>query len=86
MERHSMEQEAAWREFSELPPNDQKRVIELIARLRARCRQSRPAKQTEPTDLAKEPFVGMWQDRDDLRDSSAWVRRVRENEWRVQDG
>jgi hypothetical protein len=27
------------------------------------------------------PFVGMWSDRQDMKDSSAWVRRIREEEW-----
>ena len=31
--------------------------------------------------LSDEPFVGMWRDRPDMDDSSAWVRRLREQEW-----
>jgi|GEM_PF-569920 len=29
------------------------------------------------SDLESEAFVGMWRDRDDMRDSSAWVRKLR---------
>ncbi len=32
--------------------------------------------------LREEPFVGIWKDRDDLSDATAWVRRLREQEWR----
>ena len=32
--------------------------------------------------LAEEPFVGIWQDRPDMEDSSAWVRAIRAREWR----
>jgi hypothetical protein len=32
-------------------------------------------------NIGTERFVGMWQGRDDLKDSSGWVGRVRENEW-----
>lgn len=31
--------------------------------------------------LQNEKFVGMWQDRDEMTDSSAWVRQMRESEW-----
>jgi hypothetical protein len=32
-------------------------------------------------DWAKEPFIGMWKDREDMNDSSFWVRQVRQREW-----
>lgn len=38
-------------------------------------------KTSAPGPLEKEAFVGLWKDREDLKDSSAWVRRVREGEW-----
>jgi hypothetical protein len=34
----------------------------------------------EGEDIANLPFVGMWADRDDIGDSTAWVRRGRD-EW-----
>jgi AbrB family looped-hinge helix DNA binding protein len=33
--------------------------------------------------LQKEAFIGLWKDREDLKDSAAWVRRVREGEWGI---
>ncbi|PSB12573.1 hypothetical protein C7B62_01735 [Pleurocapsa sp. CCALA 161] len=35
-------------------------------------------KLSNPQD---EPFVGMWKDREDMEDSSQWVRQVRQQEW-----
>jgi hypothetical protein len=35
------------------------------------------------TPLAQDPAIGMWKDRDDMHDSTAWVRKVRHREWRV---
>lgn len=29
----------------------------------------------------EEPFVGLWQDREDLRDSTGWVHNTRQQEW-----
>lgn len=39
------------------------------------------AYQPPDIDLINDSFIGMWSDRQDLADSSAWVRGVRENEW-----
>jgi hypothetical protein len=33
--------------------------------------------------LTAEPFIGMWRDREDMQDSNAWGRRLRECEWAV---
>jgi hypothetical protein len=33
------------------------------------------------TSLEAELFVGMWQDRQDLEDSTQWVRHLRQKEW-----
>jgi hypothetical protein len=38
------------------------------------------AEYRRKTDLADEPFVGMWRNREDLKDSR-WVRNIREREW-----
>jgi AbrB family looped-hinge helix DNA binding protein len=38
--------------------------------------------QPRRRQLAKEPFVGMWQDREDMADSSDWVRSIRRREWK----
>ena len=38
--------------------------------------QSTAAKENE--DFANQPFFGMWADREDMRDSVAWLRKERE--------
>ena len=38
--------------------------------------QSTTTKENE--DFANQPFFGMWADREDMRDSVAWVRKQRE--------
>jgi hypothetical protein len=68
------------REIALLPPEGQHQVIDFIAFMRQRYRSST---LTEPSnsDLNAESFIGIWQDRDELKDSSAWVRNAREAEW-----
>ena len=75
-----MTDEELLREINSLPPEGQRQLEEFVSFLRERYRDSRPG--TAPTsDLESEPFVGMWRDREDMRDSSAWVRNVRQSHW-----
>lgn len=68
-----------WQQFQALPPSAQRQVADFIAFLSSRVRQEIPAASTL---LEEESFVGIWTDRDELQDSSAWVRSIREQEWR----
>lgn len=36
--------------------------------------------------LSDEAFIGMWRDREDMKDSSAWVRALRSREWTESRG
>jgi hypothetical protein len=31
--------------------------------------------------IEQEPFIGMWRDRSDMKDSTIWVRHLRAAEW-----
>ena len=37
--------------------------------------------ELEQSNLEDEPFVGMWKDREDMKDSTQWVRQTRQQEW-----
>lgn len=63
------------REFSSLPTEGQRLVENLITSLT----QKNPS--TTAFDPSSNPFIGMWKNREDLADSSEWVRDVRRNEW-----
>ena len=76
-----MNQNTEWQDFVNLPPEAQRQVRDFIAFLQARYVSPRPRKNVKPTRLANEAFIGMWRNRDDLRDSSAWVRSTRKREW-----
>ena len=34
--------------------------------------------------LQNEPFVGMWQDREDMQDSAEWLKNLRNREWNLK--
>lgn len=77
-----MNQEKIWREFAALPPEAQQLVADFIAFLRTRYKQARSNKKVKSAgNLTDEAFIGIWRDRPDMEDSSAWVRNLREREW-----
>jgi len=74
-----MTNEEIIREFSALPPEARREAEDFIAFLRERYGKKNEEMATG--DLREESFVGMWKDREDLQDSSAFVRNLRETEW-----
>jgi hypothetical protein len=75
-----MKQEEILNQLTALPPAAQRQVADFIAFLHVRYAPARARKAVKRTELADEAFVGMWRNRKDLQDSSAWVRGVRERE------
>jgi len=69
------------REIEALPPEAQKQVSDFVAFLKARYGVV-TRKKTKRRKLEDEPFIGMWKDRADMRDSTKWVREIRKREWR----
>jgi hypothetical protein len=49
----------------------------LIAKAQAILRT-----RARKTPIAEDPAIGMWADREDMKDSAAWERAVRKREWR----
>ncbi|MEH2259416.1 hypothetical protein [Nostoc sp.] len=83
-----MTQQELLNEFLSLPPEAQRQLMEFIAFLRQRYAVVESASQSPDIDLINDSFIGMWsvdvarrRHRQDLADSTAWVRGVRENEW-----
>jgi hypothetical protein len=74
-----MKQSAIQREFSALPPELQRQVLDYIAFLKTRYVSTRK-KTARRIPLEKEPAIGMWADRKDMEDSTTWVRSLRRSE------
>ena len=71
--------ERVLRDFEALPPEAQREVIDFVSFLRARYGQKQRPRNALP--LHEERFVGLWADREDLQDSTTWVRELRRREW-----
>lgn len=76
-----MNQKELLREIRSLPPEAYRELADFIAFLRVRYRTVCKGDKSPKTDLANEPFVGIWLDRADMEDSGKWVRNTREREW-----
>lgn len=77
-----MEYQDIWQQFMTLPPNAQALVADFIASLKQRYNQSQSLEQSKQTNWQSDPFIGLWQDRQDIQDSTQWVRSTRSSEWR----
>jgi len=75
-----MTYEELLRELASLSPEGQQEAADFITSLHERYSIS-PSAGRDGLDLKELAFVGMWRDREDMRDSTAWVRTLREREW-----
>ncbi|MBA4124373.1 MAG: hypothetical protein H0X72_18170 [Acidobacteria bacterium] len=75
-----MTNEEILREINSLPLEAQRQIEDFVFFLRERYKSPQP-ESIPASDLQTEAFVGMWRDREDISDSSAWVRSVRETHW-----
>ena len=81
-----MQKEKVWLEFNALPPDAQYLVSEFMAFLRTRYQQGDVIRKSQATPLLEEPFIGMWKDREEMKDSTAYVRNLRQREWGITHG
>ena len=66
--------------FSTLPPEAQEQVASFVEFLREKYKKiTRKFKNKGP--ISDDPFVGIWANRKDMKDSSDWVKILRKNEW-----
>ena len=76
-----MDLEKLWRQLQALPPEEQRQVADFISFLSTRYYRLGLRQRLTKSQLVDEAFVGLWQDREDLADSTSWVRHVRQQEW-----
>ena len=73
-------QQELFKAFETLPIEAQRQALNFIAFLQQTYAPASKPKKTE-IDWTNDPFIGMWQERQDMNDSTTWVRNIRENEW-----
>lgn len=76
-----MKREQLYNELLSLPPEGLQQVTDLILFLKSQYEQSRTTEQTDPDSIRNDPFIGIWKERESMKDSSQWVREIRKSEW-----
>lgn len=72
-----MTNEELLREVTALPPDAQRQVADFIMFLRERYKSPSEDSMQPKKDIAEEEAIGMWADREDMKDSAQWVRDLR---------
>jgi len=76
-----MENKNIYNKFESLPIEAQRQVIAFIDFLQNKY-EIRKSKKSDEQKFGDDKFIGIWQDRKDLEDSSNWVKSLRKNNWR----
>ena len=69
------------KDIASLPEEAQQLLSDFVAFLKQRYQTSH-SQSKQSLDLENETFVGMWSDRKEMKDSTAWVQQVRQKHWR----
>lgn len=76
----AMTNEDLIKEIASLPEEARRRIEKYISYMKGRYENL--TKENKPsTKLEDEEFVGMWADREDMKDSTAWVKKIRREHW-----
>ncbi len=75
-----MENEGFYNKFESLPIEAKKQVLAYMDFLKERY-ENKLKGIGERKSIKNNKFVGMWEDREDLNDSSAWIKNMRKKEW-----
>jgi hypothetical protein len=65
----------------ELPPEGRRKIQKLVNEIRRTPAPQRSSGRTRRRSFADAPIFGMWKDRAEMADSTAWVRSARKKEW-----
>jgi uncharacterized protein YfbU (UPF0304 family) len=76
-----MRQDNLWQNFNNLPPEAQKQVIDFISFLQVRHKPASKRKSRKSIRMKDEAFIGIWRGREDMQDSTKWVRDLRKRHW-----
>lgn len=69
------------KKIKKLPPEAKRQAQDFIDFLYERYTLKEIVDKTKTSKLSKSPFFGIWKDREEMDDSSEWVKNVRKNQW-----
>lgn len=75
-----MSESTVSKKINELPPEAKQQAQDFVNFLYDRYVKDE-AKKSSKKSILESSFFGMWKDREDMQDSTAWVRKIRKSQW-----
>ncbi len=75
-----MSESTVSKKINKLPPEAKQQARDFVDFLYERYVKSE-TKESARESILESSFFGMWKDREDMKDSTAWVRKVRKSQW-----
>ena len=76
-----MSESTVSKKFKQLPPEAKKQAQDFVDSLYERYVIREGKKKSGIGNISESPFFGIWKDREEMRDSVEWVRKVRKSQW-----
>lgn len=75
-----MSESTVSKKIKKLPPEAKQQAQDFVDFLYERYVKDE-TKKSEKKSILESSFFGLWKDREDMQDSSEWVRKVRKSQW-----
>jgi mRNA-degrading endonuclease RelE of RelBE toxin-antitoxin system len=75
-----MSESTVSKKIKKLPPEAKQQAQDFVDFLYERYVKD-GTKKSGKKSILESSFFGMWKDREDMQDSTAWVRKVRKSQW-----
>lgn len=70
------------KQIKKLPDKAQQEVADFVEFLSKKyIQQPKDSSSSQEKSILDSPFRGMWKDREDMQDSTKWVRELRKSRW-----
>jgi hypothetical protein len=70
------------KQIRKLPSKAQQEAADFVEFLSKKyVKQSTETNSSQEKSILESPFRGMWKDREDMQDSTKWVRELRKSRW-----
>ncbi|MDX1960449.1 MAG: hypothetical protein SFU98_17905 [Leptospiraceae bacterium] len=77
-----MDSEKLILKYESFQPEIQKEIINFIEYLEFKYKPTSKNKKEKKLSFEKEPFIGMWSSRLEMKDSEKYVKKLRESHWK----
>ena len=76
-----MSEQEIIQQLKKIPTEAQKEAADFVEFLYNKYTQQSDQDTPPKKSILDSPFRGMWKDREDMKDSTAWVRNIRKSQW-----